>query len=632
MIENEYPMVDAREILRAVGGAAFTRGKGYASADQLQDFSWAPEQRTLSALVVGSAAVPYRTQAALKDKAGAWLVDSTTCNCPEAENCKHAAALLIYCNTLHLRAKDVFFKNSAASATPAWQESLNELLRASKATAAPTSAPRSTDRLPLQDMALQFDLQDTTVAAHRQWAPGSGVGHQKAAKRRWRLGVRPMVRSGNERWVRGNLKWNTISFKTFGLNLDAEQHRWFCQFVPLYRATGQLYFGEDNDWLYLDEFSSLLLWPLMDEATKLGISLIGIRSEQQVRVLSQATVALAAEKTDAGIELIPWMQLGDIDIPLGPDSAAGSIGNHGVYASTPDQNLIVIAPVPGGLRDTELEMLRSPSSVQVPESDIPDFMTKLYPRLGRRLAVRSIDDSVQLPRILPPVLVAKVKYSAKDAVDLDWGFDYGGYSVEADARDVQAETRLERAALEILGRFPALESRVLAPRTLRGLDTVDFVRHTLPALAEVAGIRLEEKGERPEFLELTETPELTVTTVESDRRDWFDLGLIISIGERRIPFADILRALSRGQDKLLMPDKSYFSLAHPLFDKLRLLVGEAGALSDKNHDLSITRYQASFWEELDALATHTEVPTPGILRSARCFTWPMPATCGSPPA
>lgn len=627
MAEPEFPLVDAREILRVVGGAAFTRGKAYANTEHIRDFAWDPSAERLTGRVQGTEIPAYSCSVSLARKKDAWVVSGSSCSCPVGTNCKHGAALMIHSNTLHLRSRDVFFENTAAApAAPAWQESLNGLLgagaRAATATATAAAAAnrgqKPGDKVHVQSMALQFELQDTTLQAHRQWAPGSGVGHQRAAAHRWRLGVRPMVQSGNGRWVRGNLRWNTISFKTYGLNLDPEQHRWFCQFVPLYRANGQLYFGEDNDWLYLDEFSSPLFWALLGESAELGIALIGSRADTAVVLGSPAAVALSAFRPESdgdgdggdgsGLSLVPTLSIDGQVVALEPQVPAGAIGNHGVYAGSADGSLIVLSPVEGRLDPTELELLRRPESIEVPAADVPDFIAKVYPRLGRRIAVVSPDRSVALPDILPPKLLLRVKYPGGDAAELDWDFDYGPVPVDADTRDAEAETALENAALAVLEESPALAGRVLAPRTLRGLDTVDFVRRILPALKDLEGVDVVATGKEPEYRELTEAPELTITTVESERRDWFDLGLVIAVGERRLPFSDILRALSRGQTRMLLPDKTYFSLEHPLFDKLRELVTEASQLHDKPNELRITRYQASLWEELDELAAHTEGP------------------------
>lgn len=601
-------MVDAREILRIVGGAAFTRGKVLATDASLSNTVWDPDSAVLSGQVSEDGAPTYSVQINLVFKKEAWLIEDGECPCGDAPKCKHVAALLIYSNTLHLRAKDVVFRSATVS-VPAWQQSLQQLL--TPHAGAPKGASGASAKNPQAHMGLQFELQDTTLSAHQQWAPGSGVGQQKVASRRWRLGVRPMVRTGAERWVRGNLRWNTISFKTYGLNLDPEQHRWFCQFVPLYRANGQLYFGEDNDWLYLDEFSSSLLWPLLAEAKKLGVALIGTRTNTRITLLEPAKVSLAASTTPEGIELAPSMLIGDVRFTLDAESAAGSIGNHGVYGANEDHNQIFLGRVPGGLSASELVMLHHPDPVTVPNDESEEFFSRVYPRLARKLRVTSQDAGIELPAVLPPKLVSRIRYGSRENVEIDWTFDYNGLVVEAEDRDTVVESALESAVLEVLNDYPALESTVLGPKHLQGLDVIDFVRRTLPELEDIDGLVIEEKGTRPVFHELTEAPELTITTVESDRRDWFDLGLLISIGDRQIPFADVLRALSNGQNKLLMPDRSYFSLENPLFEKLRALVAEAGALrdmKDKDADLSITQYQLSMWEELDALATHLEGP------------------------
>src|SRR6185312_11332113 len=163
MADPEFPLVDAREILRVVGGAAFTRGKGYANVEHVLDLEFEPTERMLSARVVGSDADPYETTVLLAGHPGAWTVGETWCSCPVGIDCKHAAAVLILSNTLHLRAQQVFFENtSAPEKVPAWQESLDALLGAGQRTASATSGTaghgsHGAAERHLQPMALQFD-------------------------------------------------------------------------------------------------------------------------------------------------------------------------------------------------------------------------------------------------------------------------------------------------------------------------------------------------------------------------------------------------------------------------------------------------------------------------------------------
>ncbi|MBG6085257.1 DEAD/DEAH box helicase [Zhihengliuella flava] len=647
MTTEQFPLIDAREILRVVGGAAFTRGKEYADSAAILEIDWDTADDTLSADVQGTAAEPYTPAVELENAKNGWRIAAAYCSCPVGQNCKHTAAIMIQSNSLHMAAKEDFPAPDLPTETPAWHQSLDGLLSAgaAKHPAAPHAGRGASDAVDpsgnIQPLALQFELRDNMLSAHRQWAPGSGAGRTRAS-RRFQLGVRPMVRSGNGRWVRGNLRWNSISFKTYGLNLDEEQHRWFCQFVPLHRANGQLYFGEDNDWINLDDFSSPLLWNLLAEARSLGIAFIGRQGETSIELIEPAELSLDATRGEDGhgedLLLRPSLLVsepagpaqpvdapdhgddgaagGSADtadkeltrVPLSTDLPAGPIGHHGAYLAVSGGSRILLAPMRHRLNETERELFRHPEAIQIPAADVPQFLRRLYPRLGRKVALTSPDGSVQLPHIQPPKLIMTTEFNGEDQADVEWEFDYGGITVDTETRDAETEHALEQAALRTLVDTP-LHGSVLAPRTLTGLHTVDLIRTIMPAIAALEGTEVRTTGEQPPFHELTEAPELTVTTVESDRRDWFDLGLIIAVGDRRIPYADILRALARGETRMLMPDKTWFSLEQPLFDKLRALVTEATALTDTTaEELKITRYQASLWEELDALAANSEGP------------------------
>lgn len=111
---------------------------------------------------------------------------------------------------------------------------------------------------------------------------------------------------------------------------------------------------------------------------------------------------------------------------------------------------------------------------------------------------------------------------------------------------------------------------------------------------------------RPGHRELTEPPTLTVTTVETDQRDWFDLGILVRVGEYRVPFGPLFAALSKGEPTLTLVDGSRLSLRQPLFDRLRDLIAEAGELAEWETGPRISRYQAALWAEFEDLADVSE--------------------------
>ena len=101
-------------------------------------------------------------------------------------------------------------------------------------------------------------------------------------------------------------------------------------------------------------------------------------------------------------------------------------------------------------------------------------------------------------------------------------------------------------------------------------------------------------------------PELTVWTVESTDADWFDLGVLVEVDGRTIPFTPLFTAMAKGRRKLLLVDGSYLSLNHPALDQLRELIDEASELEEWETG---PRHQPvshpDLWEEFKEIADET---------------------------
>ena len=93
-----------------------------------------------------------------------------------------------------------------------------------------------------------------------------------------------------------------------------------------------------------------------------------------------------------------------------------------------------------------------------------------------------------------------------------------------------------------------------------------------------------------------------MTTVDSPDPDWFDLGIMVTIDGRGIPFTPLFTALSRGRKKLLLSDGGYFSLSHPALGRLRDLIDEAGTLAEWETGPRISRYQTALWSDFEDVA------------------------------
>ena len=640
MTSRALPLVDARDIMRLVGQGAYQRGLGYSKGGAVTEIDWDPETGLMSSTVQGTGVDPYRCHLELAPAKGGYQRPvSGNCSCPMLRNCKHVAATLLECNAAQLRdaggsttpgvgrASDLVKAAAPAAPTPreplaAWKSAVSALTEP-----APVSVGRvigsniANPALPHSPIALQFELREQTPRTRDRWrGPTATTANSRVEGFEYRLAVRPAVLSAAGNWVRGNVTWNSLGFQSHRLTLDAGHQRWFAQFVALYRATTRdVYLGQDTDWIYLDEFHSSLLWQMLREAESLGIALISPKKDGVITVGSRAEVTLDATRGDAGLTLTPVLAIDRV-----PHAAAdaGTIGDHGVYTTAFSPVRHVLAPTAERLSAEQSRVLGTPATLEIPLDDVDEFLSEYLPALHRRIRVQSSDDSVPLPLIVPPVLVLTVAFGKKQTLKASWQWEYTlGSSVKRmpletpasgarpavrdDTRDPAVEKETS-ARVGVVLASAGLDARPL-PLALTGIAAAEFSTTALPALEALEGVRLETKGTRPDYRELTEVPTLVVTTVESDQRDWFDLGVLVSVDGRKVPFAPLFSALTRGDKKLLLVDNSYLSLDQPVFAELKRLIDEASALSEWETDAPrISRYQASLWADFEDLADETE--------------------------
>ncbi|HSP51555.1 MAG TPA: DEAD/DEAH box helicase [Cryobacterium sp.] len=473
-------------------------------------------------------------------------------------------------------------------------------------------------------MGLQFELREQTPRTSERWrgATARPVTAVRPGTGDIRLGVRPVIRSARGNWVHAPGSWNQLAFHRNRLNLDPGHHRWLSQLMALHRAVRGVYTSQETDWLYLDDFASPLLWTLFDEAAVLGLPLVGSRKDATVRVTGAAQVSLDARTDAAGLRLTTRLLFDGVAHPA---DQAGAIGSHGVYGYLLDPHpVFTLAPAAAPLSAEQCRLLGRPVSALVPADEVAEFLTDFYPALRRTLPVTSTDASVHFPQADPPRLVLTAQFRPKQTLELAWHWEYreGALTTRlpllpvlpllpasggTGTRDEPAERVIQERATRLLedaGHAAAAPSA--AALTLRGVDAAEVTERVLPQLDGLPGVRVDIRGARPDYRELTETPELTITTVETDQRDWFDLGVIVTINGRNVPFGPLFKALAKGQSKLLLVDNSYLSLRQPAFERLHELITEARALQEWDTGLRISRYQAALWSDFEDLADRTE--------------------------
>jgi len=466
-------------------------------------------------------------------------------------------------------------------------------------------------------MGLQFELREQLPRTSERWRgpTAQSVTSVAAGHGEFRLGVRPVVRNDNGNWVRAKLAWNNLTFQVRELNLDPAQHRWFSEFVAVYRAVRLVYSSQEADWIYLDQFTSPLLWHFLDEAAALGIEFVGLSKHVSVTVAREAAVSLDVTRAGRGLRLTTRLTL---DGAAHRSDHSGPIGTHGLYTyGFAPHASFVLAPTAQPLTSEQSRLIGRPASVLIPAPDVAEFLTEFYPVLRRALQIDSTDTSVAFPDAVPPTLVLTARFSARQGLSLHGEMEYREgsrvtrlplrpASDDAFVRDAAAEAGLRDSVDRLLATGPTAAHPLSDGITLRGVDAAEFTDKVLPGVRDLAGVRVDVIGAEPDYRELTATPHLTITTLDTDQRDWFDLGVLVSIDGKSVPFAPLFAALSKGRTRLLLVDNSYLSLKQPVFERLYTLIQEAQALKEWHTGLRISRFQASLWSDFQDLADQSE--------------------------
>ncbi len=289
------------------------------------------------------------------------------------------------------------------------------------------------------------------------------------------------------------------------------------------------------------------------------------------------------------------------------------IGVHGLYRFDLDAGTIELAPLAAPLTTAERAALAQPRAVRVPAADVPEFLRTHFHAVARSITVASRDGSFTPPPAPPAALVLDARFEPGDVLRLAWRWEHADgrtspveASVAVAADDPELDDDLLARVDDELGWVP------LDAVILRGADAAEFTAERMPRLerlAEHSALRIDVTGERPDYREATAVPQVTVTTVETLKRDWFDLGVVLTVDGKLVPFMPLFRALAKGQKRLLLVDKSYLMLNQPVFAPLRELIEEAGTLAEWETGLRIHRSQTSLWADFEDLA---DVAAPAV--------------------
>ena len=645
-----YPRVRSEAVEACFGPTMTARGRAYWQEDRIRTVHWDEATQKLTGSVFGSGESIYRaTVLLLRSGPDAWEPDRSGCTCPVGDDCKHGAALVFRADELARdRAEDPFAvlraleeqsgliqrasalgggsggqsgqrgqtAGSPAPEPPSWQRTLGALVPPGTVGSAGAGQERAARKPVFDQLALGLDVHVATSERHRlyggiQW---TSLGHEYlGSTARWTVQVRPLKRSARGNWVKTGLTWQTFSRQRppHTLNPDPVQYELLHRLQHLYHAT--VASPARSEWLNLATLDHPEAWRLLGALQEAGAPLVGLGLIGEITLTDPAELVLDVRRTDPDTDADPaalalqlrartaGSDLLDDARPVG--SRAVVVARPHPDGSTGKESILVQlspldTPVPTGLRG----LLAGGEPLQVPAEETPEFFDDFYPGLAASLDVVSSDDTVEFPEIPPPELRLSASYTladpdddwAQDTLELSWSWHYRGLD------DVEEHQRTVLAAVREIwpGAFTQPEQTLAGPAAAR------FSEHALDQLRDLDHVHVSIIGTRPDYRELTGAPDIGITAVASGTsNDWFDLGFQIRLDGRTVPFAHIFKALVKGINEVLLPDKTYLSLDHPGFDRLRELIDEAGQLEEWDpENQGVHRSNTVMLQDLEELA------------------------------
>jgi SNF2-related domain/Helicase conserved C-terminal domain len=552
------------------------------------------------------------------------------CSCAQATNCVHVAALVLAATDETLMPASLPDGATARRSALPWEQSLDSLLGTTEGPA----DPPADEAIASAPLAVELSLVQNTPEPVRSPVYSSYNGRNELPvddpTRRLKLQARLVQPGRLGGWVAGNLSWSRLDYMLLRDEFPPAHVRLLHELFALYRASTTPHsnyysgysfggYGGDMKYLELSSCESRQLWPVLEQAHAAGLPLV-YRGKQGT-IPPPGTAQLSIDVTSDGTTLLLAPSIKTTDgVDAVPLRFIGSEGHGVVYADRAQVGHGELArfrlarlthPVPAQLQHLALADER----LVVPESGQAAFMSKYYPRLRRAAEVTSSDHSFTAPEISEPELVMRAAYTRGHRVDVRWEWTYqvGGTELRAligatpdPFRDTEAEARV-LSGLRLPVGLPGVP-REGGPsgqgqQTFRGLDTMAFTTQVLPLLSGRDDLRVEVTGQVPDYREAGDSLEIGISTDERvGDRDWFDLGITVTVEGHEVPFTELFVALAGGQSHLLLPDGAYFALDKPELSALARLIDEARTLQDQpDGALRISRFQAGLWEELAAL-------------------------------
>ncbi|MBI9114008.1 DEAD/DEAH box helicase [Sanguibacter suaedae] len=639
-------MLTPADVSDLVGPEVLARGVAYATAGHVLTTARNRAGTSIVGHVRGSGGKEYVAVVEMSGPGDDAAPVAGRCSCPVRVDCKHVAAvLLVASGAVTPTGTDGGAPGQGAAE---WETTFAGFI--GQGHPVPGSDTRhvpggARQRVP-EEIGLQLELLTTTPRTGTRWTAGDPNRGPRV-----RLGMRPVVRGARGRWVRTGVSWDAVRYLNYrGVDHPDEHVDVLKALRGLAGATDDAVPGTPSRWVHADVLPSAALWALLDEARRVGLPVVCADKAQTPVVLPHAppTTRLVVVRTATGLDVHVDVVPAGTDEPLERTSIAmlgdpvtGIVTWSGTAAPSKESR-IELARFRTPPQDPARSLLARAEPLHVPVADERRFLAHVVPALDETVDAVHLDPRVHLPERPRPHLWLDVTHLPGDRARLRWRWRYDSDTPEEQIpdfavgsvlahpmRDQAAETaildqvsasspRLQRLRRAHTGRRPrpgargreifAQAAEGLGDEELQGIETAELFTEELPVLHALAdtvpGFDVLVDGDVAGATYRLETDvEVSVrTSTLPDTRDWFDLAILVRVAGQVVPLATIFTALALGRTKILLVDKTYFSLDDERFLRLRDLIDEAKGLQDTmGATLRVNRYQAGLFEELESL-------------------------------
>lgn len=508
---------------------------------------------------------------------------SSRCDAHEGEySCEHVAALLVEATQIDgggfrvtdaVRPQDTWKMPQVAQ----WERTLKRLL--------PHVPENSEFEDELEEEPLGIILK--VVAATRFGRPSV------------HLNARPARRGARSPWVQTGVSWRKLPFDD---RFAKEQRRAANELVMLNeRAQHDLYghVWDATDWITLNNLPGKDLREAFERIRESGIHLVNGNASNRADVALTdlaGSAFLDLRRSESGLTVE-----GVIRGPNGETEHVLALGNPPTLVAYADKPLdktkdISIAPLDEAVGQ-ELKDLISSGAMVVPAEDIQDFEARFLNSLLQVAPVRSQDDSYEVPQPARPVLQVQLEQTESGlALRFTWNYPPKSPRQKSVEQEIINSVQDKLGGDEPLGK--ATKNGVFPAQELTKDQAIEFVMYLLPLLEEHPDIQIRGNESLPNYTLNSEPATVSIEAGES-AGDWFDLSVEVSINGLKVPFAELLSALTMGDEYLVLEDMTVIPIDGQEFHQLRQLVQEAGELGTvSGNSIRIHRLSIDWWQEL----------------------------------